>query len=533
LAVADGKLFPGLLVTEFPRHENQTSEDQAQLPLEAFGKPIGEVSVSSGLAPWHHASNRNAVAHGFLEIPADGEYGFTTDSFYDRNLLMIDGEMVCDFADGGDRIATLALKSGLVEITSAGFIGGRGEGQGIEVRWRPPGQRELSAIPEDMLKHAHPHRAWRVPANTKSRSPIPEQSLFAKYLVLVAKDFVIDVYHNGERVPDDRRGMLLDRFGSSAERVNVEVTKGDWLVFQVAHNRLRHRGSKFFGCAGMLDKNEFGFVSELNSECWSVCDDPALAAQFIAQRQSGHESGSSKIERVWEEGMGFMRKYAGADFKGDPLWGKAPSTWIKFSAGVAPPPLVLSEPEPAAKPEPTAPVQANLALLETRRWPVQIISATYGTGGKNADVTERVKQFVEVERKFFAANPGHLGADPNPHWNKSLHIIYRKGGVRREVRYNENGHVLPESFYGPQDSAELEGWLIGTRWDGSSGQVQFNQDGTATGRGVKPGARWEATGGRKVRFTWSEKETTEFQFDYIWSRFGDPALPLGDYKIVR
>ena len=45
---------------------------------------------------------------------------------------------------------------------------------------------------------------------------------------------MVDVYHNGERVPDDCRGMLLDRYGASVERVNIEVRKGDWLAFHVA-----------------------------------------------------------------------------------------------------------------------------------------------------------------------------------------------------------------------------------------------------------------------------------------------------------
>ena len=143
---------------------------------------------------------------------------------------------------------------------------------------------------------------------------------------------MIDVYHNGKPVPDDRRELLLDRFGASAEKVNVKVVEGDWLVFHVAHNRLRHQGSKFFAAAGMLDDNEFGFVSDKGSKHWTVCDDPAGAAKFIAQRRSGLEHTASSIERVWEEGMGFMRKYAGPDFKGTPLWGEAPATWIKFTA---------------------------------------------------------------------------------------------------------------------------------------------------------------------------------------------------------
>ena len=395
-----------------------------------------------------------------------------------------------------------------------------------------------------MIKLPIPHRALFlistlicvIPTPSAGQIPVepipvvPQQTLLAKHVTVVAKDFAIDVYHNGKRVPDKRRELLLDRFGASAEKVKIEVRKGDWLVFHVAHNRLRHSGSKFFAAAGVLDDNEFGFVSKLNSKRWSTCDDPASAARFIATGNSGLERPTSAIERAWEEGMGFMRRYAGPGFDGGPVWGEAPATWIKFNAGDLTPPAKTRD---KPKSDSRTPTQAKLALLETRRWPVQILSAIYGTGGKNADVTARVKQLVEVERRFFAANPGHLKVDPNPYWNKSLHIVYMKDGVRRERRYNENGHVLPESFYGPQDAAELRQWLTATRWAGPTGEIQFQKDGAITGLGIKPGAKWEATGDRRIRFTWSKKEKSELQFDHIWSRLGDPKYPRGDYRIVR
>jgi hypothetical protein len=79
---------------------------------------------------------------------------------------------------------------------------------------------------------------------------------------------------------------------------------------------------------------------------------------------------------------------------------------------------------------------------------VQIISATYGTGGKYADVTAAVKKIVEQNREMMVVNPGTLGADPSPGWNKELHVIYTKDGVKHEQRRGENEHVLPDSFYG-------------------------------------------------------------------------------------
>lgn len=80
---------------------------------------------------------------------------------------------------------------------------------------------------------------------------------------------------------------------------------------------------------------------------------------------------------------------------------------------------------------------------------IKIISAIYGSGGKNADVTARVTELVEVKHQTFSANPGNLGADPNPGWNKGLTIVYTVNGVRCEQHRNENETILIESFNPP------------------------------------------------------------------------------------
>src|SRR5712671_6843774 len=81
------------------------------------------------------------------------------------------------------------------------------------------------------------------------------------YLITVADDFVVDVYHNGKPVPETKRELLVERFGATAEKVKVSVRSGDWLVFHVVQNRLRWGGSKYFAVAGCFAANEFGFVS--------------------------------------------------------------------------------------------------------------------------------------------------------------------------------------------------------------------------------------------------------------------------------
>jgi hypothetical protein len=346
-----------------------------------------------------------------------------------------------------------------------------------------------------------------------------------EYLITVADDFVVEVYHNGKPVPDTQRELLVERFGATAEKVQVAVRTGDWLVFHVVQNRLRWGGSKYFAVAGCFAANEFGFVSDHASADWSVCDDPAKAPAFIQHRDKGRNTRAVSIEVPWGEGDQYMKECAGKDFGGKALWGRSPSTWIKFVAGQPGTVVDLKddrlEPiDPSSRPPPEpGPVEPKPFL--PRKWPVQILSAIYGTGGKDADVTAKVTEHVETFHRPFSANPPGLGADPNPYWNKSLHIIYMKDGVRREQRRNENETVLPESFYGPQDAGELRSWLPASRWFGEQPEIQFHADQTFTSPGVPGTPRWEATGPNKLRLTWSDERTVDYVFDYTWSSFSE------------
>jgi hypothetical protein len=144
---------PGLVRVEYPRHKSQANDqDHFQVALEQLGEPTGQKVVIKSLSPWTWNPERNAVARGWLRIDADGDYQFTSNSFYDGNLLIIDDKTVCPCRDGEETVATIPLKKGMVKILSAGFVGGRGA-SGISVRWKPPGQAELSEIPPSLLQH--------------------------------------------------------------------------------------------------------------------------------------------------------------------------------------------------------------------------------------------------------------------------------------------------------------------------------------------------------------------------------------------
>lgn len=536
-AGAEPLLSPGLVVTEYPRHASQADEkDNFSVPLDQLGEPVGQKYVIESVTPWKWETERNAVARGLLEIEADGDYSFSTSSFYDRNLLMIDEKVVCAFRDGDQTVATVPLKKGRVSIVSAGFVGGRGA-SGIQVRWQPPGQRELSTIPAHLLKHIDDGTVK--PVTKSTTRPKPKGSI-ATSLVTVTDDFIVEAYKNGVRIRDDQRQLLEEVYGATAERITVEVRAGDWLVFHVVNNRMRWGGVKCFAVAGCTGENDFGFVSDPDSGDWSVCDDPRLAHDFVRLRDEGTETRASTIGKPWADGDAIIRKHAGEGFPGKPLWGGAASTWIKFvvpknpTKPVALPVNEVTEvievvepPKLPPQSEPTKPV------LSPTRWPVQILYAMWGSGQRNADVTLRLKELVEKQRTPFFVNPTTLQADPIPYWRKSLWIAFIKDGVRHEVRRYEDEQVPPEFFYGPQNAAELDKWLPGSRWQSEKGELQFYPDHTSPGYPFGGTPQWEALGGNKLRITWEKERKAEYLFDETWSSFHEADDAKVVFRLVK
>jgi hypothetical protein len=153
--------------------------------------------------------------------------------------------------------------------------------------------------------------------------------LRADHVITVADDFVVDVYLNGVRVPDDKRTLLAEIFGATVERINAQVHKGDWLVFHAVNNRLRWGGSYYFAAAGVLQSKEFGFVSETESGNWSACDDPAKGRRFIEKKWYLHQDKAQPISRIWQDGTPQMKRFAGDSWDGEPLWGMSRDTWLK------------------------------------------------------------------------------------------------------------------------------------------------------------------------------------------------------------
>jgi hypothetical protein len=79
-----------------------------------------------------------------------------------------------------------------------------------------------------------------VPLPTENNAP--ERAVAANYIITESDDFIVDIYHNGEVVPDSRRHMLSETFGATGERIDIQVHRGDWLVFHVVNDRFRWGG---------------------------------------------------------------------------------------------------------------------------------------------------------------------------------------------------------------------------------------------------------------------------------------------------
>lgn len=75
-----------------------------------------------------------------------------------------------------------------------------------------------------------------------------------------------------------------------------------------------------------------------------------------------------------------------------------------------------------------------------------IISATYGSGSKFADVTDRVNDLIHQPDVEFFARPEWLHADPNPNWNKDLVIVYEYKGRRHIFTTGEGGRVTADEL---------------------------------------------------------------------------------------
>jgi len=159
---------------------------------------------------------------------------------------------------------------------------------------------------------------------------VSASKLRAKWLYLVADDFVVNVWKNGGAVPVEKRSLIHEIYGATVEKITLDLSAGDWLVFHVVNNRLRWNGCRFFGMAAMVAGNETTIVSSKGNE-WSFTDKPGEAPKFISSRDALHDRSVNVIpvDRAWDQGVPRLNEVCGAEWRGQPIWGEAASTYLK------------------------------------------------------------------------------------------------------------------------------------------------------------------------------------------------------------
>jgi hypothetical protein len=191
---------------------------------------------------------------------------------------------------------------------------------------------------------------WDRAAAPASDAKPARGKVIAQRIYTAADDFVVDVWHNGRRVPDDKREMVGETYGATAEKIEIEVREGDWLVFNVANNRFRWGGVCYFGAAGINEQERrVAFVTDPADGRWSYCDDPGRVSAFIAHAGYLADQAAQAPANPWPGGDNEMKSRV-PDWNGRPIWGRERTTWLKFVARPAPAGLVGGKPRPPATP---------------------------------------------------------------------------------------------------------------------------------------------------------------------------------------
>ena len=105
---------------------------------------------------------------------------------------------------------------------------------------------------------------------------------------------------------------------------------------------------------------------------------------------------------------------------------------------------------------------------------IVILSATYGSGGRQADVKNKVIDFLVTNPRRLTVNPNDLGVDPAPNAHKELQIVHIYNGKPRMVRWGENEWAYSISLCLPDTREELDQWIPGTKWKTQTGILVFN-----------------------------------------------------------
>lgn len=140
----------GVSIVRYPVHPTQSDNYTGNIDIDQMGKPKGAARTLKSISPWTKEKDENAVVSGYIRIDQPGTYTFRTRSDFDRNELIIDGQVVCKFRDGENKPGSIELTAGLVPFISVGYALAT---TFVMVEWMPPGQADWDVIPSNLLSH--------------------------------------------------------------------------------------------------------------------------------------------------------------------------------------------------------------------------------------------------------------------------------------------------------------------------------------------------------------------------------------------
>jgi hypothetical protein len=171
-----------------------------------------------------------------------------------------------------------------------------------------------------------------VSPSTASKAVLaPHGPIVADQLLLVADDLIVEIYLNGERVPDESWKLEREVFGAMVVSVRIEVREGDCLVFNVANDPLRWGGSCGFSAAALMGEQKMPvFTTESKSGAWSTAESVSQVDRFIKEPGYLAEHLAVIPSNPWKECTTELVKRC--EYTGDTLWGesRAHSVWIKY-----------------------------------------------------------------------------------------------------------------------------------------------------------------------------------------------------------
>lgn len=172
--VSLGRYQPGLVVRTYERLPSQSPTDMytGGVDRSEFTTPVAQ-TIHADFSPWKYDREQNHVASGYLKLDRPGEYAFYSNAGFDRDALYVNGELLMKFRLGEIVVVRTTLPAGMVPIEIIGYV----LGKQTDIQWCPPGQRELSAVPPDVLFHNPAERPSAVVAKGPPATPSPAASL--------------------------------------------------------------------------------------------------------------------------------------------------------------------------------------------------------------------------------------------------------------------------------------------------------------------------------------------------------------------